>query len=89
MERNFEGKQFIIKDPKRRYPNIDCMFFPSTEGDEIILDPEEHAQPRKKSIGANGSSNHSSRLDDMSMEDRHRYLQRSTIIMCNPNALIY
>lgn len=51
MERNFEGKQFIIRDPQHRHPNIDCMFFPSTEGDDIIVDPDVHAKPRTKSFG--------------------------------------
>ena len=29
MEKNFEGKQFIIDDGSH-LPKIDCMFFPST-----------------------------------------------------------
>ena len=41
MEKNFEGKQFIIEqDSSRGLPAIDCMFFPATHGDTISLDPE-------------------------------------------------
>jgi len=41
MEKNFEGKHFMIPTmPGRNQPKIDCMFFPATHGDEICLEPE-------------------------------------------------
>ena len=72
MEKNFEGKQFMIPSiPGRNQPKIDCMFFPATHGDKIVLDPNEL------------------KLDgDMIALDK-KYLEKSTIIMSNPNALIY
>lgn len=56
--------------PKRNQPRIDCMFFPATHGDKIVLDPE-----RAKSEASEVSDK--------------KYLEKSTIIMSNPNALIY
>ena len=42
MEKNFEGKQFMIdQDPERGLPAVDCMFFPATHGDFITLDPDQ------------------------------------------------
>lgn len=88
MEKNFEGKQFLIKDKRQAYPKIDCMFFPSTQGDDVVLDPEENALPKKSHNRPRGGS-HMSSFAESSAENRQRYLQKSTIIMCNPNALIY
>ena len=66
MEKNFEGKQFMIPSiPGRQQPEIDCMFFPATKGDKIELDPSDGENSAKK------------------------YLEKSTIIMSNPNAMIY
>ena len=69
MERNFEGKKFDICSQGK--PTIDCMFFPSTQGDEVKLDPM------------------SSNRDMESSGSNQKYLSKSTIIMCNPNALVY
>ena len=68
MEKNFEGKQFLIKSNNQ--PAIDCMFFPATHGDTISLDPD---------------------YPDLATELdlTKKYINKSTIIMCNPNALIY
>jgi len=42
MEKNFEGKQFMIPSiPGKHQPEIDCMFFPATHGDTIELDPSD------------------------------------------------
>lgn len=40
MQKNFGGKQFIIPETKSE-PSIDCMFFPASHGDQVLLDPEE------------------------------------------------
>ena len=72
MEKNFEGRQFLIPSiPGRNQPMIDCMFFPATHGDKIVIDPDT--------------------LDLKSPDDMldKKYLAKSTIIMSNPNALIY
>jgi pimeloyl-ACP methyl ester carboxylesterase len=53
------------------------MFFPTTHGDKISLDPDR----------ARGSA-HRTASFSVSVSDK-KYLHRSTIIMCNPNALIY
>jgi hypothetical protein len=45
------------------------MFFPATQGDEIVLEPKE--------------------AFEISSSETRKYLEKSTIIMCNPNALIY
>lgn len=50
------------------------MFFPATHGDVIELDPEQ-SQFNQSSITSTGGNK--------------RYLDKPTIIMCNPNALIY
>lgn len=72
MEKNFEGKQFMIPSiPGRNQPKIDCMFFPATHGDKIVLDPNEL------------------KLDEDMIALDKKYLEKSTIIMSNPNALIY
>ena len=72
MEKNFEGKQFMIPSIKgRNQPKIDCMFFPATHGDKIVLDPNDL------------------KLDEEHLAIDKKYLQKSTIIMSNPNALIY
>jgi len=64
MEKNFEGKQFIIPSiPGRKQPKIDCMLFPATSKEEIIYEPLS--------------------------TDESKYLDKPTVIMCNPNALIY
>ena len=73
MEKNFEGKHFMIPSiPGRNQPKLDCMFFPATHGDTIEYEPKI---PTKSII--NSSVN------------KLKYLDKSTIIMCNPNALIY
>ena len=54
------------------------MFFPASEGDEIILDPHE----------ANDEPKFANTLMFTS-ELKRSYLGKPTIIMCNPNALIY
>jgi len=72
MEKNFEGKHFMIPSvPGRHQPELDCMFFPATHGDEIVINPENHL------------------MSITSAMNKQKYLDRSTIIMCNPNALIY
>jgi len=41
MEKTFGGKQFMIPSiPRRKQPQIDCMFFPATQGDEVTLLPD-------------------------------------------------
>jgi hypothetical protein len=76
MEKNFEGKQFMIPSiPGRKEPKIDCMFFPATHGDVIELDP----------ILEPSAFNQSSLL----LESVRKYIDKPTVIMCNPNALIY
>lgn len=72
MEKNFEGRQFLIPSiPGRNQPQIDCMFFPATHGDKIVLDPDILDLKKPEDF-----------------EDK-KYLEKSTIIMSNPNALIY
>lgn len=72
MEKNFEGKQFMIPSVrKRNQPEIDCMFFPATHGDKIVIDPDQL------------------NLEDPKNLIDKKYLEKSTIIMSNPNALIY
>lgn len=42
MEKNFEGKHFMIESvPGRNQPKIDSMFFPATQGlsDEVVIEP--------------------------------------------------
>ena len=58
LERNYGSKHFFIESKKD--PKIDAMFFPSTQGEQVSLNPSDQS-----------------------------YLEKSTIIMCNPNALIY
>jgi len=73
MEKNFEGKQFLIPSvPGRKQPSLDCMFFPATHGDEIVIEPDVHDL-----------------FSVVSAANKRKYLDKSTIIMCNPNALIY
>lgn len=64
MQKNFEGTHFTIET--KNQPNIDCMFFTSTIGEKVQLDPFTN--------GEDGKS---------------KYLGKSTILMCNPNAMIY
>jgi hypothetical protein len=59
MEKNFEGKQFVIESLNK--PKIDCMFFPATTKEVVELDPIVSK----------------------------KYLDKSTIVICNPNAVIY
>lgn len=59
LERNFGSKRFFIKEG--RGPQIDCMFFPATQGENVEVNPVSQRQ----------------------------YQERATIIMSNPNALIY
>lgn len=76
MERNFGGCRFLIPSMKgRNQPEIDVMFFPATHGDEVVLDPNPKAseEVNPESFGANPMD----------------YLNKSTIVMSNPNALIY
>lgn len=56
------------------------MFFPATYGDDVALDP----MPNKNEYPSFASENQS-----QFVESTHKYLEKSTIIMCNPNALIY
>lgn len=71
MEKNFEGKHFLIPSlPGRNQPEIDCMFFPSSTGDFIDLEPDKVDHEKGTFVS-------------------RKYLEKSTIIMCNPNALIY
>lgn len=37
MEKNFEGKHCMIQNKGK--PDIDCMFFPATLGDEVEVYP--------------------------------------------------
>jgi hypothetical protein len=55
------------------------MFFPATFGDEVVIDPDI-----KFNYPSFASENQS-----MLGGTTHKYLEKSTIIMCNPNALIY
>lgn len=54
------------------------MFFPATHGDKIRVDPEldDLEQAGNPQL-------------DMSIHSTLKYINKSTIIMCNPNALIY
>lgn len=77
LNKSFQGKHLRIPSLKGRVqPEIDCMFFPCTLNDEIRL-----FEP--------GSRNESLNTMDDGGIDRCKYLDKPTIIMCNPNALIY
>lgn len=54
------------------------MFFPGTHGDQIQVDPQfdDLEQP-------------GSPLLELPQSSTFKYINKSTIIMCNPNALIY
>ena len=54
------------------------MFFPGTHGDLIEVDPQF------EDLEQTGSSVH-----DNTKTSTLKYINKSTIIMCNPNALIY
>jgi hypothetical protein len=82
MEKNFEGKQFIIDDGYG-LPKIDCMFFPSTQGEVVTLDPIFQVILNNKKKGSIREV-----IDENKIYTK-KYLEKSTIIMCNPNALIY
>ena len=56
------------------------MFFPGTHGDQIELDPQFESEDLEQT----GSS-----VRDNSKTSTLKYINKSTIIMCNPNALIY
>lgn len=84
MEKNFEGRQFSIRAAGK--PNIDCMFFPSTQGDEVVLDPLH--DPSMSSMGILKELESVSN-PIMEVHPKRKYLNKSTIIMCNPNALVY
>ena len=56
------------------------MFFPGTHGDQIELDPQFEFEDLEQT----GSS-----VRDNSKTSTLKYINKSTIIMCNPNALIY
>lgn len=72
LKKNFEGKHFMIPSMKgRQQPELDCMFFPCTLGDNIRLFDEKNDS------------------NELKEEDLPKYLDKPTIIMCNPNALIY
>ena len=88
MEKNFDGKQFIIEDAKHSLPRIDCMFFPATSGDEVVLDPDPLANADRGQEHAPLPNRFGFNIDYVS-GNRQQYLQKSTIIMCNPNALVY
>ena len=60
----------------RNQPEIDCMFFPCTIDDDIKVFKQAD---RNESINT---------MDDEGI-NRCKYLDKPTIIMCNPNALIY
>lgn len=93
MERNFGGKQFTIQPSKSGQPQIDCMFFPATHGDNIVLDPPyDELGTLIKSNETDGSLKKGSssvfrRFETMNMS--LKYVNKSTVIMCNPNALVY
>ena len=38
LERNFDGAAFQIHSESE--PDIDCMFFPASHGEKIVLDPD-------------------------------------------------
>ena len=76
------------------------MFFPASHGDDVVLDPDN----LNFKIGESSTSNLISRDDSMSRNPYNtsqftstnqteikgpRYLEKPTILMCNPNALIY
>ena len=83
MERNFGGSQFIIPSvPGRGQPDIDIMFFPASYGDEIKLDPPIEAD-------INFIEPEPTDIFKRQYTPQRQYLNKSTIIMCNPNALIY
>jgi hypothetical protein len=80
MERNFEGQHFLVG--KAGQPKLDCMFFPATQGERVSLDPGMNA-------AAQNSQNISASMANTMGSATTKYLNKSTIIMCNPNALIY
>jgi len=81
MERNFGGKQFLIPSVQGAgQPEIDVMFFPATYGEDVVLDP-----PVEEMMSGFSKSG---RFDSANVRER-KYLSKSTIVMCNPNALIY
>ena len=67
------------------------MFFPATQGDDVVLDPEEPAADRDTEVPSGMDFNEAEEvlLDSNASPNRRRYLNKPTIIMCNPNALIY
>ena len=77
LNKSFQGKHFMIPSiPGRNQPKIDCMFFPCTLDDDIRL-----FKP--------GDRTESLNTTDADGVNRQKYLDKPTIIMCNPNALIY
>ena len=75
MKQNFDGYHFMIPSiPGRNQPKLDCMFFPSTSNEKVDLEPSNVDLIRSQK-GQNPKT--------------RKYLQKSTIIMCNPNALTY
>ena len=73
----------IPEDSRRGFPTIDCMFFPATHGDDIQLDPTLN-----KNKNINNQKTHSQSVSGL-INNQQKYRERPTIIMCNPNALIY
>ena len=63
------------------------MFFPSTQGDEVVLDPLR--DPTMSSMGMLRDFESVSLVKTEASLDKRKYLKKSTIIMCNPNALVY
>ena len=62
----------------RNQPKIDCMFFPATKGDKVVIEPTMTSNSEEDDL--------KEEIYDLSTR---KYLDKSTIIMCNPNALIY
>lgn len=81
MERNFGGTHFQIPTvPGRNLPEVDVMFFPATFGETVVMDPQYRPEKTPSFVSHDVTFTES---------ETRKYLDKSTIIMCNPNALIY
>ena len=93
----FDGKHIFVDGPDGN--KIDCMFFPCTSKEKVIIDDttcsldgtarRRRSTRRKKDVlpSVNQTDGNASRDSTEVVEPQ--YLSKPTMIMCNPNALYY
>lgn len=98
LKETFEGTHIFVDGPDGN--KIDCMFFPCTHKEKIVIDEDQDLEGNvalPSGTSNKNSVNSSTRarsqphhlIEDLFDGKEPQYLSKPTIIMCNPNALIY